>query len=78
MKSIIASAGMALVMEALQLVYYSRFLLPVYVAVGLLVYLLGMRALKAIRREEVDLLRSIPGSRSERVCGFLSRLVVSA
>jgi len=77
MKSIVASGGMALVMEALQLFYYSRFLLPIYLLVGFLAYLLGMRTLKAINPSDIDLLRRMLGSRFGRVCGFLSRVVLS-
>jgi hypothetical protein len=67
---------MALVMEALQLLYYSRFLLPAYLAVGFLAYLLGMRALKAMSTADIDLLRRILGPRLGRICDLLSRLVV--
>jgi O-antigen/teichoic acid export membrane protein len=76
LKSVLASGAMALVMEALQLLYYSRFLLPVYVLVGLLVYLLGMRALKAVGTADIDLLRRTLGPRFSGVCDPLSRLVV--
>jgi len=76
LKSIVAGGGMALVMEALQLVYYSRFLLPVYLLVGFLAYLLGMRALKAMGAADIDLLRRMLGPRFGRMCDLLSRVVV--
>jgi hypothetical protein len=57
-KSVVASGGMALVMEAVQLFYYSRFLLPVYLAVGLLAYLLGMRALDTADIDCIESVRS--------------------
>jgi O-antigen/teichoic acid export membrane protein len=77
LKSMVASGGMALVMEALQLFYYSRFLLPVYLLVGFLAYLLGMRALKAMTPADIDLIRRMLGPRFGRMCDFLSRLVLS-
>jgi O-antigen/teichoic acid export membrane protein len=77
LKCIVASGGMALVMEALQLFYYSRFLLPAYLAVGFLVYLLGMRALKAMGTVDIDLLRRMLGPRFNGVCDLLSRVVVA-
>jgi O-antigen/teichoic acid export membrane protein len=77
LKSIVASGGMALVMEVLQLVYYSRFLLPVYLLVGMLAYLLALRALKVIGTADIDLIRRMLGPRFGRMCDFLSRLVVS-
>jgi len=76
LKSLVAGGAMALVMEALQLFYYSRFLLPVYLAVGFLAYLLGMRALKAITMADIDLFRRILGPRFGRTCDLLTWLVV--
>jgi O-antigen/teichoic acid export membrane protein len=76
LKSIVASGGMALVMEALQLLHYSRFLLPVYLLVGLLAYLLALRALKALTPADIDLIRRIFGPPSSRICNLLSRLVI--
>ena len=76
MKSITASVVMALVMEAIQLLYYSRFLLPIYLFVGLLAYLLGMRALKAMSNADIDLLRRMLGSRFSGMCDLLSRLII--
>jgi O-antigen/teichoic acid export membrane protein len=76
LKSVVAGGGMALVMEALQLFYYSRFLLPVYLLVGFLAYLLGMRGLKAIGTADIDLLRNMLGPRFGGICDLLSRLVV--
>ena len=62
LKSLAASGFMALVMEVLQLLYYSRFLLPVYLAVGFLAYLLALRAVKAMTAADVDLLRRTLGA----------------
>ena len=77
LKSLVASGAMAMVMEALQLFYYSRFLLPVYLLIGALAYLLAMRALKAMSTADIDLLQRTLGPRSSRMCDFLSRLVLS-
>ncbi len=76
LKSILAGGSMVLPLEGLQLLYYSKFLLPVYLLVGFLTYLLAMRALKAISMADIDLLRRILGPRSGRICDLLSRLVV--
>jgi O-antigen/teichoic acid export membrane protein len=76
LKSVVASGGMALVMETLQLLYYSRFLLPVYLLVGLIVYLLMLRALKAMSAADIDFLRRMLGPRFSRICNLLSRLLV--
>jgi len=76
MKSIVASGVMALVMEACQLWHYSRFLLSLYVAVGLVVYLLAMRAMRGVNDADMNLIRQMLGPRFSRVCDFLSWLVV--
>jgi O-antigen/teichoic acid export membrane protein len=76
MKSVAASGAMALSMEALQLLYYSRFLLPLYLIVGALVYLLAMRALRGMNRGDIDLIRQMLGSGFGGICDLLSRLVV--
>jgi O-antigen/teichoic acid export membrane protein len=76
MKSVVASGAMALSMEALQLLVYSRFLLPLYLAVGLLVYLLAIRALRIMNTSDIDLLRQTLGPRSGGICNLLSRFVI--
>jgi O-antigen/teichoic acid export membrane protein len=76
LNSVVASGVMALIMEALQLLYYSRFLLPAYLLVGLFVYLLAIRELKAMSTADIDLFRRIFGPRSNSTCDLLSRLVV--
>jgi O-antigen/teichoic acid export membrane protein len=76
MKSVMASGVMALSMEALQLLVYSRFLLPLYLAVGLLVYLLAMRAFRAMNAADIELLRRTLGPRFGGICDLLSRLVL--
>jgi hypothetical protein len=77
MKSVVASVAMALSMEAVQLLYYSRFLLPLYLVVGAVVYLLAMRALRAVNTADIELLQQTLGPRfGGRICDLLSRLVV--
>lgn len=75
-KSILASGVMALVMEAVQVLYYSRFLLPLYLAVGFVVYILTLRTLRAMRPGDIDLFRQILGPRFNRICDLLSRIII--
>jgi O-antigen/teichoic acid export membrane protein len=75
-KSIVASGAMASVMEALQLSYYNRFLLPLYLSVGLVIYLLAMRALRAVNAADMDLIRQMLGPRFIRICDLLSWLII--
>jgi O-antigen/teichoic acid export membrane protein len=75
-KSIVASVSMALAMEAIQLLHYNRFLLPLYLAVGFFIYLLAMRTLRAVNAADLYLIRRMLGPRFGRICDLLSRLVV--
>ena len=76
LKSVVAGGAMALATEASQLLYYSKFLLPVYLLVGFLTYALAMRALKAISTADINLLRRMLGPRFSGMCALLSRLLV--
>jgi O-antigen/teichoic acid export membrane protein len=77
LKSILASVVMAAALEAMQLVYYNKFLLLVYMVVGLVVYLLAMRALKALNPADIDIVRKTLGTRFRGLCDLLERLVLS-
>ena len=67
-KSIAASFAMVAIIELDQVLWYSKFLLPIYVVSGLAAYLLALRFLKANRPEDVDLLWKTIGRRSETLC----------
>jgi PST family polysaccharide transporter len=54
-RSLAAASLMALVLLGLQLVWLREYLLPLYAVVGALVYLLGLKALKALRQEDIAL-----------------------
>lgn len=75
-KSLAASAVMALAVGAMQLLHYSRFFLPAYVVVGVFVYLLAMRGLRAINIADVELIRQMLGPRLGRICNLLARFAV--
>ena len=75
--SVLASICMALAMQAAQLFHYNRFLLPAYVLIGLLTYILVMRKLKEIDASDLELLHRMLGPRSDRFRGVLSWLLIS-
>jgi O-antigen/teichoic acid export membrane protein len=70
-KTMMAGAVMACVLIAAQAVVYSRLLLPLYVLVGAIVYLISLRALNAVREHDVELIEKYLGSR----LGFVARLL---
>jgi O-antigen/teichoic acid export membrane protein len=60
-KSLTASAIMAVVVFAIQVPLYSKFLLPAYVLVGAAIYLVALRLLRAVRQGDIDLTRKFLG-----------------
>ncbi|MCJ7635410.1 polysaccharide biosynthesis C-terminal domain-containing protein, partial [Candidatus Bathyarchaeota archaeon] len=61
-KSLAASSGMALVVLAMQLIWMSKYLLPLYVVGGGLAYFAMLRALKTFNEEDFALIsRLVPG-----------------
>jgi O-antigen/teichoic acid export membrane protein len=60
-KSIMASSIMALVIIAIQFSWYNLYLLPLYVGLAVLVYMGMLKVLRAIRKEDINLLRQYFG-----------------
>jgi len=76
-KSLIAGVTMAVAVMVLQIPIYSRFLLPICVLVGLIVYLVALSLLKAVRLEDVELIRGYLGDRLVFVANLISRILLS-
>jgi O-antigen/teichoic acid export membrane protein len=67
-KSLAASSIMALVVLTTQLVYLSELMLPFYIVIGGLAYLLGLKALKVLREEDFILAETlVPGKMRKAV-----------
>jgi O-antigen/teichoic acid export membrane protein len=75
LKTILASLAMLASIFALELVRYAPILLPVYVAIGALVYVLMLRVVKAVNRNDVVLVRDFLGERFAFVSNLLSLLL---
>jgi O-antigen/teichoic acid export membrane protein len=61
-KTLVAGGVMAGVLVIVQMMFYSSFLLPAYVVLGLIVYLATLRLLKAVRAHDIELIRKYLGS----------------
>jgi len=74
-KSCMASAALALAVVPFELLFPNRYLLPIYIALGALVYLLAVKALHVVQHEDVDLIEDfLPpqlGGAARRIGGFL-------
>jgi O-antigen/teichoic acid export membrane protein len=77
-KSLIAGVIMAAAVMVMQVPMYSKFLLPLYMVGGGIVYLLTLRVLKAARTEDIDLIRKYLGNRMNFIVNAISRIVLPA
>lgn len=75
-KNLIAAIVMAGVVVAVQTQFYSRYLTPVYIITGALVYLLMLRLLKAINPDDIRLIRDYLGPRLTVVSNLLSMVLL--
>jgi O-antigen/teichoic acid export membrane protein len=71
-KNLFASTIMATVLVAFQLMIYSKFLLPAYVLIGAIVYLILLRLLRAVDTADLSLLRGFLEPRLSVVSDMLS------
>lgn len=65
-KALVSSAVMAGVVSITQQLYYSRYLLPAYVIIGVAVYVAGMKALKVLNNRDMQLLEQTLGERAAK------------
>lgn len=70
-KSLASSLLMAIVVLLIQSVWMSKYLLPLYIAVGGIVYMLTLRLLGAIVKEDIELLRKLLPKRISFVASAL-------
>ena len=55
-KTLAAGVIMAAIVMAVQIPFYSQYLLPLYIVIGAVAYLTALRVLKAMKQEDIDLL----------------------
>jgi len=73
----IASLFMAAAVLLLEALLYSNYLLPAYVVAGGLVYFLGLRSLRALDQQDIQLMSDFLGSRLRVLSGLLKQFMVS-
>jgi hypothetical protein len=73
-KGWIAAVFMVLFVGLLELVYFSRYLLPLYILVGGAVYAMGLRFLKALNANDIQLARNLLGRRADPLVRFLEKI----
>jgi len=75
LKTLLASIVMAAAVFLVEFVRYGKLLLPLYVAIGGIVYLTMLRVLRAVGREDMELLRGFLGQRLAFLCDLFSWIV---
>ncbi|HUK51023.1 MAG TPA: oligosaccharide flippase family protein [Terriglobales bacterium] len=73
-KTILSGATMATVVVVVQMVGYSKFLLPLYAIIGVMIYLIMFRLLKVVDSDDLRLLGRILGNRLmpvSHILGFI-------
>jgi len=76
-KTFVAGTTMALTIGAVEWLRYSKFLLPLYVLVGAIVYALMLRLLKAVNSNDLKLLSRFMGRRMAVVSAFLTWILLT-
>jgi O-antigen/teichoic acid export membrane protein len=75
-KSLAGGMVMAIAVAATEVLVYNKFLLPVYVLVGMVVYMAALRSLTAIREEDIEFITSYLGHRLAFVAHVLRRILI--
>ena len=75
-KTLFAGCVMAGVVIAIQFVSYSKFLLPLYLLVGVLVYLVMLRIQKLVNVADLDLIQGLLGGRLSIVIKILGWILI--
>ncbi len=70
-KTLAAGGMMAGVLVLVQMVFYSRILLPAYIILGGIIYLAALRLLKVVKEHDIELIHGYLGTR----LGFVSKVL---
>jgi len=76
-KSWVASSVMAAAVLSSQFLMYSKYLLPLYVITGGIVYLVMLRILKAVRPHDINLVKAFVGKKFERLVDWVKPVLIS-
>ena len=76
-KTTLAGAVMATVVLTIQVLAYSKWMLPVYALLGAVTYLVMLRLLRAVDESDLKMLERLLGKRMRLVSNFLGRLLIA-
>jgi len=75
-KALLASCVMALAVWGIESIRMSKYLLPVYVGVGLLVYMGMIKILKVVSKEDFNFARAFVPQKMKRIINLAERVLV--
>jgi O-antigen/teichoic acid export membrane protein len=75
-KALTASVIMAAIVMAVQIPFYSPYLLPLYIVIGAVAYLTALRLLKAVKQEDIDFIEKYFGHRLRFGTTMLKRILL--
>lgn len=75
-KSWSAAIVMLLAVWLIGQIYFSQYLLPIYILIGGVVYVIALRILKAVNRSDMQLIRSLMGNRMTFMVDILEKIFV--
>jgi len=76
-KSWIASSVMAVAVVGFQILLYSKYLLPLYVLAGGVVYLAMLRFLRAVKADDIHMVKAFVGRRFGRLADWIRPVLIS-
>lgn len=74
-KSWSAAILMCVVVWIIEQAYFSLYSLPIYILVGGIVYVLALRLLKAVKKRDIELVRTLVGSRLSFLASTLEKIL---
>ena len=74
-KSWTAAVTMALAVWLIQQACFSRYLMPIYVLAGGVIYMTGLKILKAVNKNDLQLIRNLLGRRATPLMGILEKIL---
>lgn len=74
-KSWVAAVVMAVAVGLVEQMYFSAYLLPVYILVGAVSYMVALRILKVVDQDDLKLVRNLLGKRAVSIANVLEKIL---
>jgi O-antigen/teichoic acid export membrane protein len=75
-KSWTAAIGMFVAVWFVEHLYFSRYLLPLYIVVGGTTYMIALRLLRAVNEDDIKLIRNLLGKRATSILNIVEKVLI--